>query len=298
MKAQTVLAVFDRFLSGERDDAIGLLRILEAEESKAGRGGVAGKIGRLVSRVRGRPLMKLPNAPPSLAFMPGNRPLDSVVLAESSWAAVSELIREWRARELLAEHGLPMRKAVLLSGPSGNGKSTLAHAIATELDLPIGVARYEHLVASHIGETAVNLAKLFEFASINPCVLLIDEADALVSLRSMSPDGAGKENNRAVTSVILGLDAPASSLVVLATNFVASIDPAILRRCALQLELPAPDRAQRRRMCAILTERWPLLSRCNGWAQAVDQFDCLAAIEEHALAAARKYVLDKAEHTG
>ena len=294
MKAQTVLAALDRLLTGDREEGIRILRLIEAAESKAGRNVVAAKIHRLLASAPGQPLVKLPNAPPSLAFMPGSRALDTVVLADSSRAAVSDLVREWRARELLAEHGLPVRKAVLLSGPSGNGKTTLAHAIATELGLPLGVARYEHLVASHMGETAINVAKLFEFAGINPCVLLIDEADALVALRSTLLDGAGKENNRAVTSVMLGLDTLASSLVVLATNFVESIDPAILRRCALQLELPAPDQAQRRRMCEILAQRWPILSRCNGWAHTIDQSTCLAAIEEHALAAARKHVLDKA----
>ena len=201
MKAQTVLAALDRLLTGDREEGIRILRLIEAAESKAGRNVVAAKIHRLLASAPGQPLVKLPNAPPSLAFMPGSRALDTVVLADSSRAAVSDLVREWRARELLAEHGLPVRKAVLLSGPSGNGKTTLAHAIATELSLPLGVARYEHLVASHMGETAINVAKLFEFAGINPCVLLIDEADALVASRSMSPDGAGKENNRAVTSV-------------------------------------------------------------------------------------------------
>jgi SpoVK/Ycf46/Vps4 family AAA+-type ATPase len=294
VKSEQVIAAFRHFLSGHRDEAMAVLRQIEAHESRTGHADIANRLSRLLSSCRMQPLMKLEGAPTSLAMMPGTRPLDTVVLSEASRTAVADLLREWRGRDLLAEHGLPLRHTVLLSGPSGNGKTTLAHAIATELGMPLGVVRYEHLLNSHLGETSKEVAKVFGFASSTPCVVLIDEADALVSFRHADNSAASREGNRIVSSVILGLDALADSIVVLATNAADMIDTAILRRCAIHLELPMPGEPERRRMCEILAERWPVLRDCNGWAEGMHSKMSLAAIEDRALDAARRFVLDKA----
>jgi hypothetical protein len=293
MKADSVIAAFRHFVRGEQSDAIGILHQIEAGEVQAGRHAVANRIRRLFSESPTQPLMRLPNAPDSLEVVAGTRPMDTVVLPDQVREAISDLILEWKARDVLAEHGLPVRRVVLLSGPSGNGKTTLAHAIATELGLPLARACYDQLIDSHLGSTGGNIAEIFRFASETPCVVLIDEADALVASRIHSDEAAGREGNRIVSSAILGLDGLTNSIVVFATNAADMIDPAIKRRCALQLELPPPGLPERVRMCEILRQRWPVLAECDCWADAVD-CKSLAAVEDFVLSVARKHVIGKA----
>jgi broad-specificity NMP kinase len=294
VKAENVIEMIRRFVAGKRGDAIALVRAIAADEATAGRHRVSRSIERILASVP-RQLTTLHGAPQTLGTVPANRPLASIVLGDTPRQAVAELIREWQYREQLAAEGLPVRRVVLLHGPSGNGKTTLANAIATELAMPLVVARYEHLVDSHLGATGANVAKVFEYAGENPCVLLIDEADAVVSCRINGASEGHREGNRIVTSVILGLDSLSDSLVVLATNAAEQIDPAIMRRCALALHLPSPSAADRERLCCILQSRWPVLSKCGDWPRGVEACKSLAAVEEHALAAARRWVIAHSE---
>lgn len=291
MKSGEVIEAFRRFLSGRSDEAVTILHQISASETGAGRVGVARQIDRLLTSRSMRPMVALPNAPESLEIFQGTRPLCTMAIPPSVLGAVESLVREWKAKDVLAEHGLPIRRTVLLHGPSGNGKTTLAHAIATELGLPLAVAQYEHLIDSHLGCTGQNVARLFAFAKTTPCVLLIDEADALVKMRHSGGESAGHEGNRIVSSVIMGLDGLENSLLVLATNAVEMIDFAVLRRCILQLEMPAPDDCQRRQMTRLLSTRWPVLQKCSDWQEGAETAPNFAAIEECAMSAARDHVL-------
>jgi len=68
-------------------------------------------------------------------------------------------------------------------GPPGTGKSRLARHIARELGLDLYVARLDGLISSFLGSTSKNIRALFDFASKTPCVLFLDEFDAIAKLR-------------------------------------------------------------------------------------------------------------------
>lgn len=86
---------------------------------------------------------------------------------------------EQHRADLLRSYSLEPRHRVLLAGPPGNGKTTLAEALAHALCVPMLVVRYEAVIGSYLGETAQHIAHVFEEARSRHCVLFLDEFDEL-----------------------------------------------------------------------------------------------------------------------
>jgi SpoVK/Ycf46/Vps4 family AAA+-type ATPase len=173
-----------------------------------------------------------------------HRSLDAMLLPQDVEGAVRELIEEQHRRDLLRSYGLEPRHRVLLSGPPGNGKTTLAEAIAYELMVPLFVVRYEAVVGSFLGETSGRLKRLFDFARTHNCVLFFDEFDTLGKERGDTHETG--EIKRVVSSLLLQIDALHSHVVVVtATNHAELLDRAVWRRFQLRLDLPEPTHAQR-----------------------------------------------------
>jgi SpoVK/Ycf46/Vps4 family AAA+-type ATPase len=164
--------------------------------------------------------------------------LDATVLR-----VVRELTEEQKRSELLRSYGLEPRNRLLLSGPPGNGKTSVAEAIATELMLPFYVIRYEGVVSSFLGETASRLDHAFEFARTRRCVLFFDELDTIAKERSDEHETG--EIKRVVSTLLLQIDRlPAHVILVGATNHGELLDRAAWRRFQVRAELKAPTRAQ------------------------------------------------------
>jgi SpoVK/Ycf46/Vps4 family AAA+-type ATPase len=102
-----------------------------------------------------------------------DRRLADLELAPVTRRVVTELIEEQQRSELLRSYGVEPRIRLLLSGPPGNGKTSVAESIASELMLPFYVIRYEGVVSSFLGETAARLDNAFEFVRTRRCVLEI-----------------------------------------------------------------------------------------------------------------------------
>lgn len=169
------------------------------------------------------------------------RRLASLQLPPAVSQAVQELIEEHRRVELLRSHGLEPRNRILLDGPPGNGKTSLAEAIATETMLPFYVVRYEGIVSSFLGETASRLDHAFEFARTRRCVLFFDEFDTIAKERADTHETG--EIKRVVSTLLLQIDRlPSHVIVVSSTNHSELLDRAAWRRFQLRLELPAPSR--------------------------------------------------------
>ena len=122
---------------------------------------------------------------------------------------------------LLRSHSLEPRHTILLIGPPGTGKTSLAGAIAAELALPFLTVRYEGLVGSYLGETAGRLQEVVDYVSRTPCVLFFDEFDSVGKERSDAQETG--EIKRVVSSLLLQMDAlPSHCVVVCATNHRSS----------------------------------------------------------------------------
>jgi len=182
------------------------------------------------------------------------RTLASLLLNEAVATACRELVEEQQRKDLLRSYGVEPRHRVLLSGPPGNGKTSLAEAFATELLVPLFVVRYEAVIGSFLGETSGRLKRLFDFVRTHQCVLFFDEFDTLGKERGDTHETG--EIKRVVSSLLLQIDAlPSHVVVVTATNHAELLDRAVWRRFQLRLAVPAPTVAQKEEWFARLQKR-------------------------------------------
>lgn len=172
------------------------------------------------------------------------RTMEDLILPDGVENSISELTEEHNRASLLNAHNLEPRHRILLVGPPGNGKTSLAEAIAGELAVPMIVARYEGIIGSYLGETSLRIAKLFSDVRSKKCVLFLDEFDVLGKERGDTHETG--EIKRVVSSLLLQIDRlPSTVVVVTATNHRELLDRAVWRRFQLCLELPRPTKKMR-----------------------------------------------------
>ncbi|PZQ88680.1 MAG: ATPase [Leifsonia xyli] len=169
------------------------------------------------------------------------RRLKDLVLGRAVEAEVVEFLNEFAHSDLLRANSLEPRHTVLLIGPPGNGKTSLAEAIAAEAGLTLLTVRYDGLIGSYMGETASRVRRLLHFASSRPCLVFFDEFDAIGKERGDNNEMG--EIKRVVSSLLLQLDQlPSRSIVVCATNHPEMLDRAVWRRFELRLHVAPPGK--------------------------------------------------------
>ena len=233
--------------TGTTGDQVGFRRAAEAiiaEEQAKQHGVLATQLADAlkpdIARRVGTPSIKTGGSPLVFDIEPERR-VGELVLPASVRAAVTEIVEEHHRHDLLKSHGLEPRHRVLLVGPPGGGKTSLAEAIATEIMVPLLVARYEALITSYLGETAGRLDALFDAVRTRPCVLFFDEFDTIAKERGDIHETG--EIKRVVSSLLLQIDRlPSYVVVVVATNHPELLDRAVWRRFQARLTLPAATR--------------------------------------------------------
>lgn len=160
---------------------------------------------------------------------------------------LEQFLATFRASDRLSAHGIDIAPSMLMYGPPGCGKTQMARYIASELELPLIVARMDSLISSYLGSTAKNLRLLFEFAASHPCILFLDEFDALAKMRDDTRELG--ELKRVVISLLQNIDALGRDhLLIAATNHEHLLDPAVWRRFAHRIHVTAPDQEARQRL--------------------------------------------------
>ena len=163
-----------------------------------------------------------------------------VILSKSNLEKLNSFILSYKNADKLNSLGIGMPNTLLLYGPPGCGKTKCAYLIAKELKLPLVVACLDSLISSYLGTTAKNIRTLFEFAQKTPCVLFLDEFDAIAKARDDSNELG--ELKRVVNSLLQNVDSMSSdSLLLAATNHDKLLDPAVWRRFDYKLEIELPD---------------------------------------------------------
>ena len=144
------------------------------------------------------------------------------------------------------EMGAKIPKGVLLCGNPGTGKTLIAKAIAGEANVPFISMSGSEFIEMFAGLGASRVRKLFEKArKIAPCIVFIDEIDAIGARRSSS-SGAETENNQTLNQLLVemdGFDTEETIIVLAATNRPEMLDKALLRpgRFDRQIVIGAPD---------------------------------------------------------
>lgn len=169
--------------------------------------------------------------------------LDELVLSEYVRDICMDFIEEHFRRDLLRSFNLEPRNRILLAGPPGNGKTSIAEALAYELMVPLFVVRYDSLIGKYLGETSTRMKQLFNEVKTQNCVLFFDEFDAIGKERGDINETG--EIKRIVSSLLLEIDnLPSHVVIVTATNHPELLDKAVWRRFQIKLEIHKPDRYQ------------------------------------------------------
>lgn len=179
-----------------------------------------------------------------------------------TWASIgglNEQIRELRetielpltSPDLFLRVGIKPPKGVLLYGPPGTGKTLLARALACNLNATFIKIVASAIVDKYIGESARLIREMFGYARDHePCVIFMDEIDAIGGKRQGEGSSADREIQRTLMELLNQLDgfeALGQVKIVMATNRPDILDPALLRpgRLDRKIEIPLPNDASR-----------------------------------------------------
>jgi len=176
-----------------------------------------------------------------------------IVLNKYVGEELNNFIECYTKRDALLKAGVNFSNSLLLYGPPGCGKTTLAQYVASVTQLPLVTARLDSLVSSLLGSTAKNIRKIFDYTSKQECILFIDEFDAVAKLRDDKNELG--ELKRVVNSLIQNIDTfSESSLLIAATNHHELLDPAIWRRFSKIINLEKPKRDEIQKLLTIYLE--------------------------------------------
>lgn len=169
---------------------------------------------------------------------------EGLVLTDELGRQLQEVLMERERADDLRRAGVGLTRTILLSGPPGVGKTMTARWLAHSLSLPLLSLDLSSVVSSYLGSSGRNIKSVLEYAKSGPCVLLLDEFDAIAKRRDDDSDIG--ELKRIVNVILVELDRwPDTSLLVAATNHPQLLDTAVERRFDRSLELLLPERDQR-----------------------------------------------------
>lgn len=159
-------------------------------------------------------------------------------------------------------------KGILFHGPPGNGKTLLARCFAGESALPIIATSGSEFQEKYVGTGPARIRELFSFArSHAPCMVFIDEIDALARRRGTDGEAAQAERDSTLNQLLVELDGFSSGaddrlFVIASTNRIDILDPALLRpgRMDKNIHVPLPDPDTRRDILKIHLNQKPIMS--------------------------------------
>ncbi len=195
--------------------------------------------------------------------------------------SVVELLRDPATAK---RYGITVPKGILLNGPPGTGKTTIAKVIANEANLAFFALQTNEVVSKWVGESEKNLTKLFNAASRSaPAVIFIDEVDSIAKNRS---EGNAQHADNLLNHLLQLMDGVIQRegvYIIAATNRADLVDPALKRggRLNKTIEVPLPNSQARSKLFALYLSKLPIggVVNIDALAQATEG-KCAADIRE------------------
>lgn len=254
-RADLLRKLFRSYASGDNPSFVQAASEIIDDERRKNHTSLAIELARIIEGRNGSSLMKV--SPSSLEPLPKDsdrgttlleirtpdRYLDDLILGKDQLDTLHSISSEFRQWDILESNGLRPCNKLLFCGPPGCGKTATAEALSNELGIPLLYVRFDAVVSSFLGETAANLRKIFDYGSKGSWVLLFDEFDAIG--RSRDDVTEHGELKRVVNAFLQLLDRfDGRTVVIAATNFEQSLDPALWRRFDEVIRFEKPDREQ------------------------------------------------------
>ena len=253
-RADQVTALLRAYVGDQDSHFLSIALQVAADEAQRGHNRVASEMRNLIdaAREKRRPAQSarpVPLAQPKgelaelLSIQYPQQHLNQMVVSGTVEKKLERVLKEQRAYERLELHGLVPRRKLLLVGPPGTGKTLTASVLASELRLPLFVARFDSLITKFMGESASKLRLIFDALKATRGVYLFDEFDSLGLQRGSQHDVA--EMRRTLNMFLQLIEQDQSqSLIVAATNHGDALDRALFRRFDDVVEYLAPTAVQ------------------------------------------------------
>lgn len=189
---------------------------------------------------------------------------NDVAGADEAKEELKEVVEFLKEPKKFVSIGAKIPKGVLLVGPPGTGKTLLARAIAGEAGVPFFSISGSDFVEMFVGVGASRVRDLFEQGKKNaPCIIFIDEIDAVGRLRGAGLGGGHDEREQTLNQLLVEMDGFETNegvIIIAATNRPDVLDPALLRpgRFDRQVVVDTPDIKGREKILAVHTRKIPL----------------------------------------
>lgn len=178
---------------------------------------------------------------------------EELVLLQESMEEMDMFVLTYQNAQKLSNMGIEVTNRLLMYGPPGCGKTKSAYYIANKLKLPLVIARIDSIISSYLGNTAKNIRTLFDYVERVPCVLFLDEFDAIAKARDDSNELG--ELKRVVNSLLQNIDNLSSeSVLIAATNHHEILDNAIWRRFNYKIQMGLPDFESRKSLIKMIVD--------------------------------------------
>jgi SpoVK/Ycf46/Vps4 family AAA+-type ATPase len=247
-----ILKIIEGGLDGKRDKVHNYAVLLASKLQDNGESALAERITKLINKKIVHPVfmdefVTKPVDPETRLdmvdiFYPEEE-VQKLVLSEVATLKINNFIATLKNRNKLVEKGVNLPESLLLYGPPGCGKTSIAKYIASQMKIPLITARLDGLVSSLLGNTAKNIRKIFEYAKEKPCILFLDEFDAIAKARDDEHEIG--ELKRVVNSLLQNIDDFSKSndgnVLIAATNHDSLLDAAVWRRFSTTIEVPKPN---------------------------------------------------------
>jgi ATP-dependent metalloprotease len=186
---------------------------------------------------------------------------DDVKGVDEAKAELQEIVMYLKNPSKFTRLGGKLPRGLLLTGPPGTGKTLLAKAIAGEADVPFFFSSGSQFEEVYVGLGAKRVRELFEAAQKkSPCIIFIDEIDAVGGTRKGKDQGALKMTLNELLVQMDGFEDNSGVIIIGATNFMESLDEALLRpgRFDKHITVPLPDVGGRKEILELYAKKTKL----------------------------------------